>query len=114
MPQNIKLPNGNIITDVPLDITQEELKQLVIKNNLATRKDFQTSKAEGAKKVQTVEKEKTLLYPEVPSLDKELEPVFPEVPALKQEEKDTESFFFGKTLNNYDSANTDVSIVSCN
>jgi len=89
MSQNIKLPNGNIITDVPLDITQEELKQLVLKNNLATEKDFQTSKeSEGAtKKLQTVEKEKTLLYPEVPSLDKELEPVFPEVPTLKQEEK---------------------------
>ena len=114
MSQNIKLPNGNIITDVPLDITQEELKQLVIKNNLATEKDFQTSKeAEGAtKKLQTVEKEKTLLYPEVPSLDKELEPVFPEVPALKQEEKKTDLSFWENFKYNYDSANTDVSNLS--
>jgi len=41
---NVTLPNGQVINNVPDNITQSQIKDLAIKNNLATETDFSSPK----------------------------------------------------------------------
>ena len=37
---DVRLPNGNVVTDIPEGTTQYELAELAIANNIASKADF--------------------------------------------------------------------------